>query len=152
MSNYLTVRKIEQPYTKHVIEAGVVDDKYDIQEVMPIFSKACMIVDAQFYYTNPLLFVFISEKESENFAQLYDNYYLIPPRFYDTISIEMDCLAINAMFIKHICSLVELAEEEPTLKPTTKELQERETSPPNALHSLFALYQEQGLYVIGIKK
>ena len=150
MNNYLTIRKIEQPHTKHIMEVCASDDKFDIQEVTTTFSKACTIVDAQFYYTNPLLFVFVKKEDCTEFAHLYADYFLIPPRYYDTIDIDTNCIAANAVFIDHICSLSGLSEEEPRVKHSQKELQEREDTAPHTLNSLFELYQEKGLYIIGI--
>lgn len=152
MNNHLTIRKIEQPHTKHLLEIGVENDRFDIQAVTPIFSEACTIVDAQFYYTNPLLFIFVEPDACDDYAQLYGDYFLIPPRYYDTIDIDTDCIAANAVFIDHICSLSGLSEEEPRLKHSHKELQERSDTAPNTLNSLFELYQEKGLYIIGVQQ
>lgn len=150
MIKQLTIKKIEQPYTKHILEIGVADDKFDANVLTPIFSKACTIVDAQFYYTNPLMFVLSTPEQCKEFALLYDNYYLIPPRFYDTIDINLNCLAVNYRFVQDVCSLALLAESEPQLKHSQKELDNPQETPPNRLNSLFDLYQQKGLYVIGI--
>ena len=96
-------------------------------------------------------YIFVKLEECAEFAQLYESYFLIPPRYYDTIDVNTTCIAVNAIFIKHVCSLSELSEEEPKLKHPYKELQEEVDTTPNVLNSFFELYQEKGLYIIGIK-
>ena len=149
MTDSLTICKRQQPHTKDIIEVGIVGDAVSLDAISETFLKACMIVDAQFYYSNPLLFVFIEDVPSYA-AKLYDNYYLLPPKFYDTIDIDTSHIAVNAEFIKHICSLTQLTEDA-SLKGERKELQAPEDSDPGPLNSLFTLYQEYGLYIIGIQ-
>ena len=123
----------------------------DIDTHKADFEIAINIVDAQFYYTNPLLFVFVKSEECEEFAQLYGDYFLIPPRYYDALDLDTRCIAANFVFIDHICMLSELSKDEPRLKHSHKELQEQADTQPNMLNSLFQLYQEKGMYIIGVK-
>ena len=152
MNNYLTIRKIQQPHTKHILEICVANDKIDISKIVSDFSRACTIVDAQFYYTNPLLFIFVDPMDCSEFAQLYVDYFLVPPRYYDAIEINTDAIAVNASFIHQICSLNEFSEEDPSLKQTHKEFQENVDTQPSPLNSLYQLYQDKGLYIIGIRR
>ena len=107
-----------------------------------------MIVDAQFYYTNPLMYVLIGDI-APGFACLYDNYYLIPPQLYDAIQLGDDFFAVNESFIKWIGSLSQLSEDSASVKAPKKELQDPNDE-PSIGDNLFDLYQKQGLYLIGI--
>lgn len=109
-----------------------------------------MIVDAQFYYTNPLMYVLI-DSVSSDLARLYENYYLIPPRLYDSIQLNEDFFAVNGMFIKTIGSLSQLSEESASVKAPREELQYPKDK-PSIEDSLFNLYQQKGLYLVGIFK
>lgn len=148
MNNYLTIRKLQQPYTKHVMEIGVAGDGTLIDTVSQAFSKACEIVDAQFYYTSPLLFIFLDDVPQDA-AKLYDTYYLLPPKLYDSLDIDTSHLAVNQVFLKHICSLTHLSEDA-SVKGERKELQAPEDSNAGVMDGLFELYQEYGLYIIGV--
>ena len=149
MTDSLTICKLQQPHTKYIMEVGIVGDAVSLDAIKATFLKACMIVDAQFYYSNPLLFVFIEDVPADA-AKLYDSYYLLPPKFYDTIDVDTSHIAVNAVFLKHICSLTQLTEDA-SLKGERKELQAPEDSDAGMLNSLFMLYQEYGLYIIGIQ-
>lgn len=152
MQKQITVYKLEQPYTFHVMEICSIAEISDIEKVKAMFSRANMIVDAQFYYTNPLLYIFLDDGIEKDFAQLYENYYLIPPRFYDSIEINDDYFAVNQTFISKIGSLTQFSEESATVKPPRKELQALEDQGDSIHDSYFDLYQSHGLYMIGIRK
>ena len=150
MTDSLTICKLQQPHTKYIMEVGIAGDAMSLDAIKATFLKACMIVDAQFYYSNPLLFVFIEDVPADA-AKLYDTYYLLPPKLYDIIDVDTSHIAVNTVFLKHICSLTQLTEDT-SLKGERKELQAPEDSDAGMLNSLFRLYQEQGLYIIGILK
>lgn len=143
----IVVYKIEQAYTAHIMEVSSIVGVSDIASLKDIFREANMIVDAQFYYTNPLMYVFV-DNVLPDFAQLYENYYLIPPRLYDTIDIDHSYFAVNERFIEKISSLLLISGKE-QLK---KELQAPEDQPTSILDSVFNLYQASGLYLIGIER
>lgn len=143
----VVVYKMEQPYTAHIMEVSSTVGASDIASVKDIFMTANMIVDAQFYYTNPLMYVFV-DNILPDFAKLYENYYLIPPRLYDAIDIDYSYFAVNQRFIETISSLLLISGKE-QLK---KALQAPEDQPTSILDSLFNLYQEAGLYLIGIER
>ena len=138
---------IEQPYTQHAMEVSSTVGISDIEAIKDIFMTANMIVDAQFYYTNPLMYVFVDEVLPD-FAKLYENYYLIPPRLYDSIDIDYSYFAVNERFIDSISSLLMISGKE----HVKKELQAPEDQPTSLLDSVFNLYQEHGLYVIAIER
>lgn len=143
----MIVYKIEQPYTQHLMEVSSSVGASEIEAVKNIFTQANMIVDAQFYYTNPLMYVFV-DNILPDFAKLYEDYYLIPPRFYDIIDIDESYIAVNECFIETISSLVLLSGNE----QVKKELQAPEDQPTSVIDSLFNLYQEVGFYLIGIER
>ena len=140
----ILIQQIQQPHTKHVLEVCTTQSAFD-EELVSLFSKACEIVDAQFYYTNPLLFVFVDAEDCEEYAQLYDDYFLIPPKLYNTLDLDVEFVAANIRFLENICSLSQIG------KTTTRAL-EAETPVPNPFENLFKLYQDKGLYLIGIRK
>lgn len=142
----IVVYKIEQPYTKHIMEVSSTVGVSDIKSIKYIFCRANMIVDAQFYYTNPLMYVFV-DNILPDFAKLYENYYLIPPRLYDAIDIDESYVAVNERFIETISSLLLISEKE----KSKEALQAPEDQPTYILDSMFTLYQESGLYIIGIE-
>ena len=94
------------------------------------------------------MFIFIEDAIADA-AQLYDNYYLLPPKLYDSLDMDTSYIAVNSVFLKHICSLTQLTEDV-GMKGERKELQAPEDSNAGAMDSLFMLYQEHGLYIIGI--
>lgn len=143
----IVIYKIEQPYTAHLMEISSAVGVSDIESIKEIFMRANMIVDAQFYYTNPLMYVFVDTILPE-FAKLYEGYYLIPPRLYDSIDIDYSYFAVNERFIETISSLLLISEGE----QVKKELQAPEDQPTSILDSLFNLYQEAGLYLIGVER
>ena len=59
------------------------------------------IVSAQFYYTNPLLYMFLNGN-IEHHACLYDNVYLLNTSLWDEIEVEYPILAVNDLFVKQI--------------------------------------------------
>lgn len=142
------IYKLSQPHTQHVMEICSTVGAAELSQVKEIFSRANMIVDAQFYYTNPLMYVLI-DSVSSDLARLYENYYLIPPRFYDAIQLNEDFFAVNEMFVKTIGSLSQLSEESGGLKAPRQELKNPKNE-PSIEDSLFELYQQKGLYLIGI--
>ena len=147
--NYLSLRQIQQPHTLDILEVCLLNDDIVFETILPIFSKACEIVDAQFYYTNPLLFVLVDESGCIDFAKLFDKYYLIPPKLYNSLELNTECIAVNATFVKRICSLSQFSPETPGLNTPNKTLEVIDET-AYSLTSLFRLYQEKGLYIIGI--
>ena len=150
--DYLAIRKIYQPHTRHILEVCTSDSEEKLKEFTAAFSEACTIVDAQFYYTNPLLFVFVEPEDCVDYTCLFDKCFLIPPRFYDTIEIDVECLAVNAAFVKNVGSLSYVSQNAPRLKQPKDEFGNSESQDHNTIFdSLFRVYQEKGLYVIGVK-
>ena len=84
--------------------------------------------------------------------QLYKGLYLIPPKLYDTIELGNGPFAVNSKFIEEIGSLSEMSDNIASPKPLRKELMGPEDQVKSDIESLFRLYQEQGLYIIGIEK
>ncbi|MDE0316408.1 MAG: hypothetical protein OXM61_16085 [Candidatus Poribacteria bacterium] len=74
----------------------------------------------------------------------------VTPIYSKLIDIDTNCIAVNAVFIDHICALSEFSEDEPRIKRSHKELQEQDHTELKIMNSLFELYQEKGLYIIGI--
>ena len=148
---HMIICKIEQPYTYNVMEICSTVKNADIEKIKQVFSRANMIVDAQFYYTNPLMYVFVDEI-SPHYAQLYENFYLLPPRFYDNMEINDSCLAVNSKFIEKISSLSQLSENSIDMKPNKEPFMDAQDQPDSPIESLFNLHQEYGLYIIGIRR
>ena len=86
------IYRLEQPYTEHLMEICAIGETFQKEQMQSIFSKANMIVDAQFYYTNPLLYILL-DKVSPHYANLYGNYYLLPPKTYDSLKFDTNHLA-----------------------------------------------------------
>lgn len=153
-SNQLLIYKVEQPKTLNIIEICLLSPQtQQMEHIQSVFSQAVEIVDAQFYYTNPLLFVFVNEAECKDFAELYDGYFFIPPRLYDAIDIAAESIAVNAEFIKQIGSLATISENEARLNPAQDEYNyDPSHESASVFNNIFQLYQEKGLYMIGIRK
>ena len=147
----MMIYRIEQPHTYHLMEIWATEEVSTVDDIVKKFSRANTIVDAQFYYTNPLLYISCDEVSTE-YAQLYEGLYLIPPKLYDTIEFGNGPLAVNSKFIEEIGSLSEMSDNIASPKPLRQELMGPEDQEPSVLDSLFSLYQEQGLYIIGIEK
>ena len=91
----------------------------------------------------------VDDVECINFAKLFDKYYLIPPKLYNSLELNTECIAVNATFIKRICSLSQFSPETSGLNTPNKALEVRDET-AYSLSNLFQLYQEKGLYIIGI--
>lgn len=102
-----------------------------IKSVTEQCRNAVMIVDAQFYYTNPLFFIFIDDVSEH--ACLYDNYYLVDASKWDEIILLHDIFVVNQNFLDDLPP-VNLLDNFSNLLPNLKEY-----------------HQEFGLYIIGIK-
>lgn len=147
----MMIYRIEQPYTYHLMEIWATKEVSTIDDVMTKFSRANTIVDAQFYYTNPLLYISCDEI-SPQYAKLYEGLYLIPPKLYDTIEFGDGPFAVNSKFIKDIGSFQEMSDNIATPKPLRQELMGPEDQEKSVIDSLFNLYQKHGLYIIGVEK
>ena len=150
----LTIHKIEQPHTLHLLELYVTSATVSVENYLSIFSKADEIVGAQFYYTNPLLYTLVDGQDCADYAQLYGDYFLIPPRFYDAIEMDFEVFAVNDEFIKQFGSFAQHNQERASLKELNDEFTDKAPDQGNhdILDNLFFRYQEKGLYVIGIRK
>lgn len=146
----VTIHRIEQPYTFHLMEIWAAKDVLT-DDFVAKFSRANTIVDAQFYYTNPLLYILCDEVPPQ-YAQLYEGLYLIPPKVYDTMELGHGPFAVNEKFIEEIGSLPEMSDNIASPKPLRQELMGPEAQVKSDIESLFDLYQEHGLYIIGIEK
>ena len=143
--------KIEQPYTHNMMEIYSTIKNADIEKIKGVFSRANTIVDAQFYYTNPLMYVFVDEI-SPHYAKLYENYYLIPPKLYDSMEINDSYVAVNSKFIEKISSLSQLSENNIDMKPNKEPFMDAQDQLDSPTESLFNLHQAYGLYIIGIRR
>lgn len=140
----ISIRQIQLPHIEHVMEVCTTLGTFD-ENLLSVFSKACEIVDAQFYYTNPLMFIFVDSEDCETYAQLYDNYFLIPPKLYNSLDLDVECVAVNTVFLEHICSLSQIG------KATTRSLEKETEKDINSFENIPKLYQDKGLYLIGIR-
>ena len=152
--NQLIIHKIEQPHTLHLLELYVTNTVANVEKHLSTFSKADEIVGAQFYYTNPLLYVLVDDEACEDYAELFADYFLIPPRFYDAIEMDFEVFAVNDEFIKQFGSLSQHSQERVSLRELNDEYIDKAPDQGNhdILDNLFFRYQEKGLYVIGIRK
>ena len=150
----LTIHKIEQPHTLHLLELYVANAYANVETYLSTFSKADEIIGAQFYYTNPLMYILIDAEDCADYAQLYADYFLIPPRFYDAIGMDFEVFAVNDEFIKQFGSFSQHTQERVPLKELNDEFTDKAADQGNhdILDNLFFRYQEKGLYVIGIRK
>ena len=95
-------------------------------------TKAIDIVDAQFYYTNPLMFAILdADADVSKHARLWGNYYLLDVETWDTVALIDDIFAVNQTF-DEIIGVGDLSELDDL----------------NALH---ALHAQHGMYIIGIR-
>ncbi len=94
------------------------------------------------------------EQDCEGCTQLYGDYFLIPPRFYDAMDMDVQMLAVNAEFITQFGSLSQQSPRTSGLKEPNNEFKEKAPKEGNhdILDSLFFRHQEKGLYIIGIRK
>ena len=143
----LQIRKVELPRTERLLEVSTESDYEDVEEWIPLFSKACEVVDAQFYYTNPLMFVPVDEDEVDLMVELYQNYYLIPPKFYDRMDLDLGVVAVNQIFLEIIGSLATISQGAGLV---SKHVEYTDDVFNEQLSSLFALYEQKGLYIIGV--
>lgn len=137
------IQRLEQPYTAHLMEICSTGEVAERAQMQSIFSKANMIVDAQFYYSNPLIYILLSGEVSTHYANLYANYYLLPPKIYDSLTFDTNHIAVNAKFLDDIGSIADLLSGHNNRK-------ELELNEGKADNSLFGLYQSFGLYIIGV--
>ena len=96
------------------------------------FLEADAIVGAQFYYSNPLLFMPITG-DMKRHASLYGNHlYLLNIEDWGLVAPTHPVFATNQNFIEHIGPITDFYEHDPD--------------------KLFEYHVEHGLYLIGIKK
>ena len=119
---------IEHPATQHRLEiiTESIDNVIDFTE---IFVAADTVVGAQFYYTNPLMYVIVSS-DMERHPQLYGNIHLLRVEDWEFIAHE-PIFAVNQNFIEAIGGIT----DHYVLDPQT----------------LTEQHEEYGLYLIGIK-
>ena len=136
--------KLEQPCTLRLLEiysmAGAIG-----RELAITFREVDKIIGAQFYYSNPLLYFLIDEVHEE-YAELYEDYYLIPPQLYDVADFNLGIFAVNQEFLKQFGSFNQL--EAAGTKEANKVFVEGGAG--NILSNLFGLHHEHGLYMIGV--
>ena len=91
---------VEHPLTQRKLD--VVSESYELLcQYKDQLLRADDIVSAQFYYSNPLLYLLL-DGETQRHACLYDNLYLLNTSMWDEIEIEHLILAVNDLFVQHI--------------------------------------------------
>lgn len=120
-----------QPATQYRLK--VTAESLDLlSQFTEIFAHADDVVGAQFYYTNPILYVLLlPDEDMEHHACLYGNYYLLHIRSWETLEMAHDVIAVNQNFLDDIGSA------EDTLMFNITELEK--------------YHNEHGLYLVGIK-
>ena len=106
-----------------------------IDTFLEMFLQADKIIDAQFYYTNPLLYVIIDKIDGDatvKHGSLYDNYYLLNTESWHDIDAKYPVFAVNETFREQVAWTSEKT--------------------PNFFQAenLLQLHHACGLYVIGI--
>lgn len=97
------------------------------------FQNAIRVVDAQFYYTNPLLFFCvrdISNVDLSDWGQLWGAYYLVNITDIEEVLFKEEIFAVNERFLEQIGNLDTVMEDEN--------------------FSFLALHEKHGLYVVAI--
>ncbi|MDE0087487.1 MAG: hypothetical protein OXU23_17325 [Candidatus Poribacteria bacterium] len=119
---------IEQPSTRHKLKiiSESIEDAIDFTET---FVAADNVVGAQFYYTNPILYL-ITVGDIRQHACLYGNLYLLSIEEWEYLEYK-PIFAVNQAFIDRIGSIADSY----TFNPQT----------------LIEQHLEHGLYLVGIK-
>ena len=130
MNNQLAKQTYIHKKTGYAMEM-ISDDFNLIARFTGLFAKADDIVGAQFYYTNPLIYMIV-EGEIEG-ACLYGDYYLLDIESWGEIVLQHPVLAVNQVFLERIGDPKGL-------------FQEFEMSTFKKYHNI------HGMYIVGIKE
>lgn len=118
---------IEQPATRHRLE--IISESIQlIEQYTETFLSTDDIVDAQFYYSNPLLYLIINDVKDQRC--LYGNLYLLNVEDWEFLTHE-PIFAINQVFAEKIDTIKYSFVLDP--------------------QHMIELHQTHGLYLIGIK-
>ena len=115
----------------------ILSENYDlIHAHEKALLEADKIVGAQFYYTNPLVYVFLSpeklQADTEKHAALWGSYHLLNIKSYDKLVPLDNVMGINHVFIEQIGS---------ALLSTKTDID---------LSDFSAYHNKYGLYMVGI--
>lgn len=80
-----------------------------ISKFTPIFQEADKVIGAQFYYTNPVLYMLIDDLDEDACACMYANYYLINTSGDHSHEFVPGIAAVNYVFLERIGSYKENA-------------------------------------------
>lgn len=95
-----------------------------------VFIQADKIIGAQFYYSNPILYLLCENPDPDVHARMYGNLYLIDLDKMDDREFETSIAAVNSVFLTSIGSYSEAV--------------------PKVISNLKEYFDKYGLYIIGI--
>ncbi len=130
--NRLAKQIVMHPTTEHRLE--IFAESIDlINEWTDSFLDADAIVGAQFYYSNPLLFMPIAgDMDMKRHARLYGNLYLLNIEDWGSVPLAHPVFATNHNFIEQIGPITDFYEHDPD--------------------TLLEDHLQHGLYLIGIQE
>ena len=103
MNSSFFTQTLLQEETGYSVEV-VANSLEAMRKYTPIFTQADKIVGAQFYYSNPILYLVASTLDVANCACLYGDYYLVNHTVEHEHDFIADVAAINEVFLKQIGS------------------------------------------------
>ena len=125
------IQNFIHPQTHHEMDI-IAEDLALISSFGDRFIQADAVVGAQFYYTNPLLFLLVSDEDVSRHAPLYGDFYLLRVEDWLNIELKYPIIAINDLFSERIGN--------------TKEIFSNFN-----MEKFIAHHDSDGLYIVGIK-
>ena len=123
------VQTVEHEETNYSLDI-VARSLEDITLYTPLLTQADKVVGAQFYYTNPLVYMLVKKLDEAACARLYGDYYLVNTQLEHDHDFISNVAAVNSVFLEKIGSYRDVCDE--------------------LFDNFEDFYNKYGLYLIGI--